>query len=379
MSLPAILWAMYEAPTPTSPTEKCVLMVLAEHANPSGANAFPSWERIAKTVGVSTRTIGSTLSSLQAKGLIRRGDQRIAEAALRGRGKSRAYAPTVWDLVMDGSHAAATQAQLPPAVDEDREATASRRGQRANVQVSGPAGSAGSADLTPYGSGSADTTTIPAAQEPCRSCRSLSECSEACNLTSVRHEVSGRSGVKPASDEPSTSAPNENPPPTPPEAIDQPTANARRLGIVQPRQQTDPSCRPAEELVDAIVRTLPPLLVKQINRRALAVRCSSLADGGWTPAEVARAVVEKSWHGARGGAVMAWLSDLARETARSELAVGVKQSAKPQIAVELRLARDSAAAANSQARRQAVALAAAASSRARLRRQISTFDGKPRG
>jgi len=123
MSLPAILWAMYEAPARTNPTEKCVLMVLAEHADPSGANAFPSWERIAKTVGVSTRTIGSTISSLHAKGLIRRGDQRIAEAAVRGRGKSRAYAPTVWDLVMDGSHAAATQARLPPAVDEEPELT----------------------------------------------------------------------------------------------------------------------------------------------------------------------------------------------------------------------------------------------------------------
>jgi len=135
MSLPAILWAMYEAPAQTNPTEKCVLMVLAEHANPSGANAFPSWERIAKTVGVSTRTIGSTLSSLQAKGLIRRGDQRIAEAAVRSRGKSRAYAPTVWDLVMDGSHAAASQAHLPHAVDEDREAAAARTRQRANGQI----------------------------------------------------------------------------------------------------------------------------------------------------------------------------------------------------------------------------------------------------
>ncbi len=37
VSLPAILWAMYEAPVPTNPTEKCVLMVLAEHADPKGS------------------------------------------------------------------------------------------------------------------------------------------------------------------------------------------------------------------------------------------------------------------------------------------------------------------------------------------------------
>src|SRR3954453_23571314 len=111
---------MYEAPIPTNPTEKCVLMVLAEHADPKGRNAFPSWDRIASIVGVSTRTIGSTLSSLQRKGLIRKGDQALAEIGVRRRGKSRAYAPAVWDLVMAGSHAEAAQDKLETALGKDQ-------------------------------------------------------------------------------------------------------------------------------------------------------------------------------------------------------------------------------------------------------------------
>jgi len=370
MSLPAILWAMYEAPARTNPTEKCVLMVLAEHANPSGANAFPSWERIAKTVGVSTRTIGSTLSSLQAKGLIRRGDQRIAEAAVRSRGKSRAYAPTVWDLVMDGSHAAATQAHLPPAIAEDREATASRR---ANAQFSRHAGSA---DLNLHGPASADTTTIPAGQEPCGSCRSTGDCSEACSLTSVRHEISRRPGVKPASDEPSTSTKNSNPPP--------PTT----LGAAGRSRIHGPTSRPSDlngsknsalgddELdgagfVAAVRSALPQGLARQSIGRPLERSCSALAAAGWTAKDVAEAVRGRCWDGAGVGAVVAWLADLRHECQPTD-SVPLRNSTAaargPDLVEEYRRALTSAAPSDSPARADALRLAAASAAKARARR-----------
>jgi len=382
MSLPAILWAMYEAPAQTNPTEKCVLMVLAEHANPSGANAFPSWERIAKTVGVSTRTIGSTLSSLQAKGLIRRGDQRIAEAAVRSRGKSRAYAPTVWDLIMDGSHAAATQAHLPPAVAEDRQATASRRGQLANVQVSKPAGSA---DLDPNGPAAVDAVTIPAGQEQCRSCRSNGECSEACSLTSVRHEVSRRSGVKPASDKPSTSTKNLNPPPP----------SRTVLTGVMDEPETRPRCtwsgdspdlkladapQAIEEMVQVVKAALPNRLGRQLLGASLRSRCSALMVVGWTSQQVVATMTNRDWHGAGVGAALAWLSGLTHEVPPSEVAVHPKPLdsplQRPQVPSTVNdpdLIPLGPASADSPARRDALALAASAAARGRARRSSELY------
>lgn len=377
MSLPAILWAMYEAPATTNPTEKCVLMVLAEHANTSGASAYPSWERIAKIVGVSTRTIGSTMSSLHAKGLIRRGDQRIAEAAVRGRGKSRAYAPTVWDLVMDGSHAAATQAHLPPAVDEDREATVSRLGPEANVQLGRPAPSAG---LKSVGSAPGEAAEIPAAQEPCRSCRSTGACSETCNLTSPSHEVSRRSGVKPASEEPSTSTKNLNPPPRLARGDEgtsnnpRPTAASGEAGGAEKDVDEDVELDIAG-FVAAVRAALPPPLGRQPIGRALERRCAALAAAGWTADQVADAVGGRCWDGAGVGAVVSWLADLCQEDpatqriARQRVSGGAGGDAD--LAEEYRKALTLAAASDSPARAAARKVAAAASARSRERRGSS--------
>ncbi len=373
MSLPAILWAMYEAPVKTNPTEKCVLMVLAEHADTSGANAFPSWERIAKIVGVSTRTIGSTLSSLHAKGVIRRGDQRIAEAAVRGRGKSRAYAPTVWDLVMDGSHAAATQAHLPPVVAEDREAIMSRRGQRANVQVNRPAGSAGPKS---QGSTSVDSADVPAGEETCKSCMSASACFETCDLASPRHEVCRRSGVKPASDKPSTSTKNWNPPPPATAsasgrssissaAPDLSDLNLVKTGIAE---GVDPD---VEGLVAAVRASLPAGLARQAIGRALERRCLALATAGWSADQVAAAVRDRCWDGAGVGAVVAWLEDLRNERPAATFARRSSSTAGargPGLVDEYWRDLTSAAASDSPARGEAVRFAAVAAANSRGRR-----------
>lgn len=373
MSLPAILWAMYEAPARTNPTEKCVLMVLAEHADPSGASAFPSWQRIAKTVGVSTRTIGSTLSSLQAKGLIRRGDQRIAEAAVRRRGKSRAYAPTVWDLVMDGSHAAATQAHLPPAVDEDREAAAVRAVQHTNRQLRRPAKSA---DLTPEDSASLDRVDNPAGEEPCRYCRSSGGCSKACSLASPRPEVSRRSGVKPASDKPSTSTTNLNPPPRP-----TPVAQGRSSIMLSASTPWEPNGSQtkiagqmqldATDYVAAVRAVLPPSLARQASGRALERRCAALAAAGWSIDQVAGEVRGRCWDGAGVGAVVAWLADVLTEglsasVSEQQMSTGPVQGRI--LVEEYRRALEVAAASDSPARKEAIRLAAAAATKSRDRR-----------
>src|SRR5207253_1023128 len=107
-----------------------------------------------------------------------KGDQAIAEIAVRRRGKSRAYAPTVWDLVMAGSHAAATQHNLPDPVAEDPDAAEARSGAAQNAQLSRHAGSAG---LPAGGIGDDEALDKAAGQQPCKSCRPPDDCQQGCS------------------------------------------------------------------------------------------------------------------------------------------------------------------------------------------------------
>ena len=90
MAMVPVTWALYEARDVT-PSEKVVLIVLADHAAPNGTGAFPSWARIAAASGVSRRTVARVLESLEGRGLIRRGDQEIASERLRTAGKDVRY------------------------------------------------------------------------------------------------------------------------------------------------------------------------------------------------------------------------------------------------------------------------------------------------
>ncbi|MET3807360.1 hypothetical protein ABIB25_004383 [Nakamurella sp. UYEF19] len=297
---------------------------------------------------------------------------------MRGRGKSRAYAPTVWDLVMDGSHAAATQAHLPPAVDEDRDATAARRGQRVNLQVGRPAGSAG---LASRGAASVDVTTINAGQEPCRSCRSHGGCSQACSVGSPRHEVSRRPGVKPASDEPSTSTKNWNPPPHPAPCAEDSSISFGPVISVESRDSKNGAGGKVESAVPALVEAvrgvLPPALARQLIGRALERRCAALAVVGWTADQASAAVRSRSWDGAGAGAVIAWLADLCQERPVSQVIarrrVSDRASGVADLAEEYRQALKSAAASDSPARAAARRVVDEAAARARERRASSVW------
>lgn len=52
------------------PSEKFVLMKLADNANDEGTHCFPSIRRMAYETGYSTRTIGRIIASLTAKGIV---------------------------------------------------------------------------------------------------------------------------------------------------------------------------------------------------------------------------------------------------------------------------------------------------------------------
>lgn len=67
MSIEALKWAWQQEVTPT---EKLVLLVIAEHANSDGASSFPSAERMVKMTGLSRRSIFYTVKNLRRAGLL---------------------------------------------------------------------------------------------------------------------------------------------------------------------------------------------------------------------------------------------------------------------------------------------------------------------
>ena len=98
MTIEAMKWAMKDAPV-ESPAEAMVLLCLADHANQDGTCAWPSHETIAKVARMTDRNVRYILQRLEARGIIRRGDQ-----ARAGYIQAR-YRPVVWDLNMDAQAA----------------------------------------------------------------------------------------------------------------------------------------------------------------------------------------------------------------------------------------------------------------------------------
>lgn len=96
MSWQAAAWAT-EQQIVTSPTQRHVLLALANYAGVSGANAFPSVARLARDTGLTPRAVQKSLRALEAAGAIRRGNQRVVEAEI-DRADLR---PVNYDICMD--------------------------------------------------------------------------------------------------------------------------------------------------------------------------------------------------------------------------------------------------------------------------------------
>lgn len=96
MSLRAMLWALYDAPTDDLPAGAFrVLLVLADHAGDDACAAYPAAATIAARLRISRRTVLRHISALRDAGLLRMGDQHLVDHV---RGDRR---PTVWDLATD--------------------------------------------------------------------------------------------------------------------------------------------------------------------------------------------------------------------------------------------------------------------------------------
>lgn len=93
MSIEAMVWALNHAPC-SSPTEKLVLLALANHARPDGSAAFPAVATIQRYTLLSERAVRMQLRALERAGLIQPCDPAIV-AAYISRPDRR---PQGWDL-----------------------------------------------------------------------------------------------------------------------------------------------------------------------------------------------------------------------------------------------------------------------------------------
>lgn len=81
MSIEAMSWVWKQDVKPAA--AKLVLLALADHANPDGY-CWPSILRIAGMVGLTSRQVSTHIRSLEAKGLVERGDRRRKDGQYRG-------------------------------------------------------------------------------------------------------------------------------------------------------------------------------------------------------------------------------------------------------------------------------------------------------
>ena len=86
-------WAMQDAPVDDAGPAH-VLLILADHANDDGTGAFPAISTICWKTRMGERTVQRHLRTLEKDGLIRKGDQRLAELYIEREDRR----PTVYDL-----------------------------------------------------------------------------------------------------------------------------------------------------------------------------------------------------------------------------------------------------------------------------------------
>ncbi|MEU4801308.1 helix-turn-helix domain-containing protein [Actinosynnema sp. NPDC023587] len=100
MSVEAMVWVLNDAPIPTDRKDASSLAItlvgLANHADPSGRNAFPSVATLVRYTRLSERTVRRALDTLEELKLISPSDPEIVAAYIK-RADRR---PKGWDLAM---------------------------------------------------------------------------------------------------------------------------------------------------------------------------------------------------------------------------------------------------------------------------------------
>lgn len=95
MSIQAMAWAFKQRQI-KSPTQRYVLLCLANYAGEDGHNAFPSVKRLCDDSGLKERAVRKALRELEAGGFIAKGNQAIAAAHI----ERPDHRPTVYSLIV---------------------------------------------------------------------------------------------------------------------------------------------------------------------------------------------------------------------------------------------------------------------------------------
>ncbi len=92
-----------------------------------------------------------------------------------------------------------------------------------------------------------------------------------------------------------------------------------------PGPRTDAWRLEVQDLADAVIAALPPPLRRSVSVIAARRACAALAMAGWQPAMLTALVKGRSWAGAHnpGGALVAWLRDLAEEPPEPTASVSI--------------------------------------------------------
>jgi hypothetical protein len=114
----------------------------------------------------------------------------------------------------------------------------------------------------------------------------------------------------------------------------------------------------ADALVRVIRDRLPGRLRVQLSTATLRTRAQALASVGWTAQPLAAALTDRVWHGAHGGAVITWLTDLASVGPPHAAANQDSRATTLRLRAEAARAKSAAAGPDSPARNQARQLAA---------------------
>lgn len=96
MSIEAMKWAM-EQTIVTNPTDRHVLLIMANPAWKDGSNSFQSIASICASTGLSRRTVQMSIQRLVDVGAIRAGDRAVMEANI----KRADMRPNVYDLCLE--------------------------------------------------------------------------------------------------------------------------------------------------------------------------------------------------------------------------------------------------------------------------------------
>ena len=99
MSWQCTSWALREAQCPSA-SARLILIALADRCQPDGRSAWPTIETLMAEAHCSESTVRRSLSDLEESGVIRRGNQNLAQRDEHGRYLVPQYRPVVWECCM---------------------------------------------------------------------------------------------------------------------------------------------------------------------------------------------------------------------------------------------------------------------------------------